>query len=151
MGKNGFLGLVLLAVVVSAGALAGCGEEPVPLYPDYDTDVAPLMFARCVRCHGAGGTLNDDPDVTGKTVKALMGKPLQGYFDCMNDRGDCSPGSTTCKRGLRYYANDMEGAGTAAVWLKDMPPDPAPALTSREAAILKAWLAHPTPSAKTCQ
>jgi hypothetical protein len=138
-------------LVASLAAIAGCGEKPAPFYPDFTADVAPLLGARCIRCHGAGGTLNGDSDVTDPTIQGFMGKPNQGYFDCDADRGDCSSAtSTTCKRGFLYYANGMPGQPLAGLWLKVMPPAPAPQLTDRESGILHAWLAHPTPGSKPC-
>ena len=38
-------------------------RELRPARPTYKNDIAPLMEAHCIRCHGAGGTLNADPDI----------------------------------------------------------------------------------------
>jgi hypothetical protein len=51
-----------LAALALVGAGAGCGNE-APLFPTYHNDVQPIMQAHCIRCHGAGGTLNLDPDI----------------------------------------------------------------------------------------
>ena len=50
----------LLAALAFVGA--GCGNE-APLFPTYHNDVKPILEAHCIRCHGAGGMLNTDPDI----------------------------------------------------------------------------------------
>ena len=131
-----------------SSALPGCGESSVPVIVQYNQDVQPLLLAHCVRCHRAGGTLNGDSDIGFGPVASSFatGKPLQGYFDCAADRGDCSsanPTAPTCRRGFRYYANDMPGAIAQVAWLHLMPPPPAPPLTTFESEILYKWLASP--------
>ena len=55
----------LLALVVGVTTLAaGCGEEEVRAFHSYEKDIRPLMLARCVRCHGGGGTFNTDPAIS---------------------------------------------------------------------------------------
>jgi len=154
MRTHGLLGVALLAL--TGGVLAGCGENEAPIFPDFSRDVAPLLHARCVRCHGAGGMLNGDPfiDQTKGTPGALYttGAPIQGYFDCAEDRGVCAmPGDLGpgCKRGFRYYSTPA-GAGSVTLWLKQMPPGPAAPLTARESDILYNWLAHPLPASVPC-
>jgi hypothetical protein len=138
MGKNGSLGLVLLAFLVSAGALAGCGEEPVPLNPSYSVDIKPLMGARCIRCHGAGGTLNVDPDslLKGKTVPKA---PNLADFTKLED----TPGGP---KGLLSFTSAVPG-GDATMMLfvrtGPMPPPPAPHLTEREFEMLERWVKNP--------
>jgi hypothetical protein len=151
MRKAGFISRIFFlgSVLTLVGAVAaGCGENPVPETVLFNLDVQPLLQARCVRCHGAGGTLNGDSDIVPGAVKSFAptGKPLQGFFDCAADRGDCSgdaPTAPACKRGFRNYAAMMPGAGATTVWLKVMPPGPSEPLTSRESEILHTWLAHP--------
>jgi hypothetical protein len=139
MRKNGLLGLVLLALVVSAGALAGCGEEPVPLNPSYTVDIKPLMAARCIRCHGAGGKLNVDPDsVLNKQVKDPSippQAPKLADFTRLEDMGD--------RKGLLFYT--LDGGVGMQIYIKTgpMPPPPAPALTEREYTMLMRWLKNP--------
>ena len=141
-----------LVFVMALGSLAaaGCGENPEPVRPDYSRDVQPVLTAHCVRCHGAGGTLNGDPE-TVSTFAVPTGKPIGGYFDCAEDRGDCSTaGSTTCKHGFRYYATDPMGHIAVAAWLHIMPPPPGAPLTTRESDILNRWLANPQPANVPC-
>jgi hypothetical protein len=141
--------LPLAGLVLLAGAsLAGCGGNPAPDegFVDFLTDVQPLLNARCIRCHGAGGTLNGDPDVTSPiAVVSLKGKPTGGFLDCYGDRGDCSGGGVDCRRGFRFYADDNPaGHALANAWLPSMPPGPSQKLTERESQILHRWLAKPS-------
>jgi hypothetical protein len=139
-----------VVLVLSSVAGTSC-DEPVPEqgFVSYSTHVQPILTARCVRCHGGGGTLNGDPDVIDdgssdliKTVVILKGRPTTGYFDCgSEDRGQC-PG-TTCKRGFKFFSKGQPGEGAANMWLAHMPPPPSPPLTSREMDILTRWLAQP--------
>jgi hypothetical protein len=142
----------VLVLALSLGAVAGCSEEPIPEegFVDYVIHIQPMLNARCLRCHGAGGTLNGDPDVPdsgtfGTLGTQYMGKPTNGYFDCYFDRGDCTvPTNPGCRHGLRYYAGDSPGAALAIAWLPAMPPPPAQPLTSREKELLRRWLARPS-------
>jgi hypothetical protein len=141
-------GLFFVALLVGAGALSGCGENPVPETVLFNLDVQPLLQARCVRCHGAGGTLNADSDLVGKSaLSSYVGKPPnQGFFDCAADRGVCADAAAKppgCKRGFRWYATDPVGKGETIAWLPLMPPGPSEPLTSRESEILHTWLAKP--------
>jgi hypothetical protein len=141
----------LVVLVLSSVAASGCGGDTVPPvgFVNYATHVQPILTARCVRCHGAGGTLNGDPDVVNdgssellKTVVILKGRPTLGHFDCgSEDRGTC-PGMG-CKRGFRFFAIGQPGEGAANMWLAHMPPPPSPPLTDREWDILANWRAQP--------
>lgn len=143
-----------VAIVLSSVAATSCGDEPIPEqgFVNYATHVQPILTARCVRCHGGGGTLNADPDsyAASGPLKAFNGKPpINGFFDCgPADRGTC-PGGADCKRGFLYYAKDQPGAASARAWLGVMPPPPSPPLTERESQILARWLAQPD-SSSTC-
>jgi hypothetical protein len=55
----------LLVTLFAAAALAGagCGANEAPLFPTYTNNVKPILEAHCIRCHGAGGMLNTDPDI----------------------------------------------------------------------------------------
>ena len=126
-----------LLVPVLASLLAACGAEPAPDMPTYARDVQPLMFARCVRCHGAGGTLNNDPGQLG----TIRGAPLAGYFDHYEDTGDCSVTdagtvSASCHRGAATYALLMVTYVTLTNDSRMLPP-PTPRLTDREIDIIK--------------
>jgi hypothetical protein len=146
MRTNGLCLLAFFGLAV-AGA-AGCGENPIPDFPSFALDVRPLMQARCVRCHGAGGTLNADPDIP--PLFAFKGAPLQGYFDRLEDQGTtCVPfpgiDGADCKRGLLSYAGNGARSSYVGTYLKYMPPPPAPALTDREHELLTTWLKNPLP------
>lgn len=116
--------LFLSAVSLFGFGVAGC-EEPVPENPTYDVDVKPIVEARCVRCHGAGGTLNDDPE-TPHLPKSTKEVPDNGYFNMPYDDG--------AKRSLRFY-----GTGLKVYLNLPMPPPPSPPLTDREREILLKW------------
>lgn len=134
-----------VVLVLSSVAAAGCGDEPIPEqgFVSYAVHIQPILTARCVRCHGGGGTLNGDPDAFGKGIPK-GGKPINGYFECgSEDRGDCSTGSMSCKHGLRYYATNAMGMAALKIWLPSMPPKPSPPLTDREQELLARWFAKP--------
>jgi len=148
--------LVIVAVwSLSLGALAGaCSPENVPNNPTYEDDVRPILESRCIRCHGAGGTLNTDPDHTG-LVKG--GAPFNGYFnqlgeDCPNDGGP--PGSC---HGLLWYTVATfppNGADLLTKYIRStddnmrMPPPPTPPLTTRQLDVFNKWLAKCTAAAQ---
>jgi hypothetical protein len=149
MSGHGRFARLVLAIAGAAALAAGCGPDDAPAMPGYLADVKPLMGARCVRCHGAGGTLNDDP---GNTSTVNKGAPLHGYFDRLEDQGTCTAadgtGNDVCKRGLLYYVT--AGAPTFTLFIRAtgelrMPPPPAPELTDREHAILERWIVNPQP------
>src|SRR5437764_1467964 len=90
-------GLSALGSIALAATLASC-EEPVPQTPTFALDVKPIFAAHCVRCHGAGGTLNADPRAPDKNA------PPDGYLDRYADKSDCTPDAAgdvppTCERG----------------------------------------------------
>lgn len=113
--------------------------------PSYATDVRPIMLAHCVRCHGAGGTLQGDPDAY------PLGSPPPGYntgsaalcyLDEFDDR-DCTDDgdggvSANCKRGAKYCAVFLEGK------LPVMPPPPA-TINEWERDVLLRWGKSPMP------
>jgi len=147
--------VIILAGSLMLGALAGgCGvQSTAPPSPTYEADVKPIITSRCLRCHGAGGMLNDDIDHTGVSGAGPGGgAPTQGYFNQLEDT-DCDPVDggvpKTCKRGLLYYAT------TAAARLKNyihsadpngrMPPPPSPGLTTRQLEVMDNWMAESPP------
>lgn len=121
---------LLLFVAVSALGLglAGCGEEEVPEFPTYTNNVAPILGARCVRCHNPAvtstPTIDADPYSPAPTI----------------------PGKMVTKETPISNLTTFEGAKGAKVLLgKDlllldyMPPAPSPPLTAREREILSTW------------
>jgi hypothetical protein len=143
MRTNTLLSLALLTV--AAGALAGCGEEPIPVNVSYAMDIKPLMEARCIRCHGAGGTLNNDP---GSVPTPMGGVPLT-----MPTNGDFTRlEAVGMIHGLMFYTKPGGGLAIFDGYLKPvmgkpplMPPAPAPQLTSREHDMLYQWMNNPLP------
>lgn len=124
-----------------ATVLLGCGEEPVPAAPGFAADVRPIMVARCVRCHGAGGTLNGDPLYKKGVV------PTGGYFAQYDDSGNCAAGAPAagCMRGAKFYAKTVLKIYIHAAPEMRMPPLPAEALSDRQLEVLDAWAAEADP------
>jgi hypothetical protein len=142
MLKNG----LLVSSLCLTALLVGCGPEPEPAPLTFTKDIQPIMASRCVRCHGGGGTLNNDPEQQG----GVAGPPLYGYFDQFDDQGVCTAadgkGTATCKRGLGYFATTM--AVLLKTYLHDktntrMPPPPTPSLSEHQLDTLDRWLAAP--------
>ena len=121
----------VIVLVLAAGALGGC-EEPVPKTPTFSVDVRPIFEAHCVRCHGAGGTLNEDP----RSIEAAP--PSGGFLNQYEDKVDCTPDAmgnipVTCLGGARYEAE----SGNIKAYVHGpvtprMPPAPSPPLDSWE-------------------
>ena len=140
--------LSLVSVLLAGSLLGACGPAPAPDMPTFAHDVEPIMLARCVRCHGGGGTLNADPASTSPAFKNVP--PLSGYFDHLEDQGDCSIQdggglSMSCKRGLKYYASGNPGNVVWKVFFPQMPPAPAPKLTDRQLDVINRWVQNPLP------
>ena len=137
--------LSLALVTLIGGMFAGCGEQPVPERVTYAHDIKPLMEARCIRCHGAGQMLNDDPD----SVKTLdVTKPNAGDFTGL-ENGPAGNGLLAYTVGggvlMKAYILSQKDPKTGATNPPLMPPSPAPQLTSREREMLLKWLANPLP------
>jgi hypothetical protein len=135
------VGSVALAVL----ALSAC-QEPVPKTPSFEVDVKPIFQASCVRCHGAGGTLNADP----RAFEAVM--PPDGFLDRYEDKSDCSLDATgnipaTCRRGALSEAK----SGNLAYYLHTtsivrMPMAPSGPLAPWELEVVDNWLAESPPA-----
>ena len=145
MARSGFF---LFTFALAGLALAACDKAPVPDMPSFEHDIKPLTLSRCVRCHGAGGTLNADPSAT-----ILNTAPVNGFFDHDEDPPNCTtPAGTVC-RGLRAYAasGSADGGGAGpnhsqwVVFFPMMPPAPGAPLTDRERELLDRWNMNPQP------
>jgi hypothetical protein len=128
--------------------VAGC-EKPVPAVPSFETDVRPIFAASCIRCHGAGGTLNVDP-----LALRYIGSIPSSNLDQYDDGADCMPTSQgtplICVRGAAYEAQN----GNIHLYLHGplnpymitlMPPPPSPALGPWELAVIDNWVAESPP------
>jgi hypothetical protein len=143
-GVAGLFLIVLGASALGAGAFGCGGEEPIPASPTFEPTIRTLLQAHCVRCHGAGGTLNTDP---ASLYKDMAG---QGYFNRYEDR-DCVP-----LPDLSLPADCQKGARSEVITIKTyihlaesdpvhMPPLPSDPLTSWELQLLDNWLDEPDP------
>jgi hypothetical protein len=129
----------LACLIVASGALVGCGEEPIPDNVSFARDIKPLMEARCIRCHGAGGTLNDDPY---SQPTGMVTKPESGDFRHIETVNGISGLGNYTGAGLvllKLYIDPMKGPPL-------MPPPPAPPLTAREKEMLLKWAAGSPPN-----
>ncbi len=147
---------VLAGILAALVALAaGCAPPvpSVPAAPSYAADVRPIFLAHCVRCHGAGGTLNLARDPRGGAdagpLPSVAGKPALAYLGQYADSGDCGdPSSLTCHRGAHFVATQTS---ELKLYLHPppnfppMPPPPAPRLDAWELDVVDAWLANPLP------
>jgi mono/diheme cytochrome c family protein len=135
---------VVVGLVLAALAALGC-EEPVPAAPSYALDVKPLFHAHCVRCHGAGGTLNADQAIP------AFGPPSLVHLDSYEDTGVGCPPLTelvsipdTCNQGAHRHTVSI-GVYVHLTGSARMPPPPAPRLTEWELALVDRWVANPLP------
>jgi hypothetical protein len=132
-------------VALAALALAGC-EKPVPAMPTYSRDVLPIFEAHCMRCHGAGGTLNADARSLEPTSH-----PPNGYLNQYGDKVDCTPISpglypVTCVGGAHYEAtNGNLHDYIHGIAQPKMPLAPAAPLDDWELDVLDNWIAENPP------
>ncbi len=128
----------LLAFTLLTAGLVGCGENDVPVNPSYARDIQPLLDAHCVRCHGAGGTLNGDPDVPPGSIKLPCAPiPDGGAYTCAPTNGDFTAlNGANGKAGLATYA-----AGIKTYLALPMPPPPSEPLDDYETNLLVTWAA----------
>jgi hypothetical protein len=131
-----------------AGGLGAC-TPATPAMPSFAADVQPIFAANCARCHGAGGTLqNEEPPIVGGTINCYL-NVYDDLTDCtpVNDALPitCQPGARTCATApslapfFLAYLHPAPGATTV------MPPPPADPLNSWELDIVDRWLENPLP------
>jgi hypothetical protein len=145
---------VAVFAFVLAALASACQTFPEePAAPTYAKDVAPILNAHCVRCHGAQGMLR-------KEIINGAESPEWGIIDCyldqMDPRGDCTfdggpPNLATCMPGAKFCASPISAGTTmtyfdiyvfqAANTVRRMPPPPAPELNEWEMNTLKRWVA----------
>ena len=129
-------------LALGAGACGSSPPGPIPAMPTYSADVKPIVLQHCVRCHGAGGTLNVDPR------SSLQFPPPNGYLDHYEDQGDCTPDDAGappagCKLGARSLAQTMKAYVASDAY--QMPPLPDPPLAARDQQIIARWADETTP------
>ncbi len=126
--------LAVGAIALMGGALWSCCGNDVPIRPSYRINIAPLMEAHCTRCHGAGGTLNGDPDSPGVLGQPAGGPPTNGDFTSL--------AGSNGHKGLSSY-----NAALMKTYIESgpMPPPPAPPLTDWEYTMLLEWCDNQIP------
>jgi hypothetical protein len=131
----GSLALAALALI----ATGGCQNE-APLFPGYEKDIKPLMSAHCIRCHGAGGSLNADPYEV--AISTGQKAAINGNFTALADQNG--------KHGLMFYTgtpNTQSGWDTMHTYLVQigMPPPPSNKLDDWSTEMLLRWCSKPLP------
>jgi mono/diheme cytochrome c family protein len=145
--------LFLLGAALTCGGplLAGC-QPAAPASPSFEADVRPIFMSHCVRCHGAGGTLNQAkaPVEDG----GMLNPPVSNvWLDHYADTGACgatADPNNPCQFGALTWALNIEGGIEFAIHvtgtIETMPPPPAPRLDDWELKVVDAWIAEkPTP------
>lgn len=143
--------LQMLALGALCTISVACSPS-VPASPSYEADVLPIFLSHCVRCHGAGGTLNQARQPTGPDAAPLASDPaatancyLNQYENTgctVNDAG----AAPNCHVGALYWATAPNGIGPrvhGSSPLGPMPPAPAPLLDDWELKVVDAWIANP--------
>jgi hypothetical protein len=135
--------MLAFAAALALSALSACAPE-VPAAPTYTKDVAPILNAHCVRCHGAGGTLNAYPFPVYGSVQA----PATCYLQTYDNAGDCTtPGTTTCQLGAKTCAGMIVAVINQPVGsVQHMPPPPSDPLNDWEKDVLSKWLTASPPA-----
>ena len=121
--------LLIVAALALVGAGAGCGND-APLFPTYHNDIKPIMAAHCIRCHGAGGTMNMDPDIPVISPSKNQ-TPVLGNF--------------TSFAGLMPFTGPNGGALKLKIDTLPMPPPPSTALDSYDYDTIVTWATNPLP------
>lgn len=123
-----------------AAASAGCAPD-VPANPTYTNDVAAILDAHCVRCHGAGDMLNT------MTINGYPNAPAFCYLQRFESEGDCTnPVGPDCKNGVSSVlcAPNIPGLLNLEPSSR-MPPAPSEPLNDWEQEVLTRWVAHGAP------
>ena len=132
--------------MVVLAAAAGACTPAVPGTPSYERDVRPIFMANCVRCHGAGGTVQNEANGT------QTGK-IECFLNVYDDPTDCPDGGTAapCQPGAHTCATSPSLKVFFPHFLHPasggprMPPAPSEPLNSWELDVVDRWLANPIP------
>ena len=151
MATTSLCGPVLFGAAMAVAALAASCGPPLPVSPSYEADVRPIFMAHCVRCHGAGGTLNQAHEPTGPDAAPLASDPIKPLNCYLNQYADtnCVAGDAgvpaNCHRGAQTWAAAANGIGARLRGAppSPMPPPPASPLNDWELKVVNAWLANP--------
>jgi hypothetical protein len=144
MTRARLAGLIVLA---AAGAAVGCVPE-VPANPTYTSDVAAILDAHCVRCHGANDMLVSMP------VAGRDHPPNVCYLQRFQNEGDCTDvNAGACLKGAGFCGTEDGGARSLIVTYVTypvdnrlrMPPLPSESLNDWELKVLERW-SSPNPA-----
>jgi hypothetical protein len=140
------------ALALGGPLVAGC-QPATPAAPSFEADVRPIFMSHCVRCHGAGGNLNNA--LAPVSDGGMLNPPIVNvWLDQYVDTGMCTATSTAtfpCQFGALTWALNIEGGIEFAIHttgnIEAMPPPPAPRLNDWELKVVDAWVAEkPTPA-----
>lgn len=146
MTASRFKAFVVGVVACATGALsAGCNLEPSATeHPTYEADVRPIFMSRCIRCHGEPPL--GDPAASPPSPPA----PTTVRFDLFADTScGADAGVSTCT--VRGAASEAAMGMFKRVLVDfkgqfgEMPPAPAPALTSYQSDTILNWESESPP------
>ncbi len=129
---------LVLVTVAAATFSAGCNLEPSAAgKPSYEADVRPIFMSRCIRCHGS-------PPLLDPMSKPPVTPPPTIRFDVYADTNCGTDGGTPagCVHGAAYEAKLQRFSMylvTYAGMALQMPPAPAPQLTSYQVDTIVNW------------
>jgi len=138
MRAANFRAFVIGAVAcVTAALSAGCNLEPGATgKPTYQADVRPIFMSRCIRCHGS-------PPIQDPTSKLPLPVPTFMRLDVFGDTNcDTDASAANCVHGAAYEAMGKRFSTflvTYAGMALQMPPAPAPRLTSYQIDTIVNW------------
>jgi hypothetical protein len=140
---------LLGAALALGGPLLAAGCQPAtPASPSYEADVRPIFMSHCIRCHGAGGNLNNAlaPVQDGGMLNPQVSDV---WLDQYVDTGACgatSDPNNPCHFGALTWAQNTTDGIEFAIHvtgnIETMPPPPAPRLNDWELKVVDAWLAE---------
>jgi hypothetical protein len=134
---------VLFAVPLAfalAAASGGCAPD-VPANPTYTKDVAPILDAHCVRCHGADDMLHT------MMINGYPNSPSYCYLHRWESEGDCTnPLGPDCKNGVSsMLCGPMIPGYLNLAPESRMPPPPSEPLNDWETDVITHWVNNGAP------